>query len=69
MGKARSLFADFIYWEPLKIHFYCERLQSAPAALSGQTSSSRKLSAMPAAILTFRLAGEDFARSRDKSNF
>jgi len=28
-----------------------------------------KLSAMPAAILTFRLAGENFARSRDKSNF
>ena len=25
--------------------------------------------AMPAAILTFRLAGENFARSRDKSNF
>jgi hypothetical protein len=25
--------------------------------------------AMPAAILTFRLAGESFARSRDKSNF
>jgi len=25
--------------------------------------------AMPAAILTFRLAGEDFARSRNKSNF
>jgi hypothetical protein len=24
---------------------------------------------MPAAILTFRLAGENFARSRDKSNF
>jgi hypothetical protein len=25
--------------------------------------------AMPAAILTFRLAGENFARSRNKSNF
>jgi hypothetical protein len=25
--------------------------------------------AMPAAILTFRLAGENFARSHDKSNF
>jgi hypothetical protein len=25
--------------------------------------------AMPAAMLTFRLAGENFARSRDKSNF
>ena len=25
--------------------------------------------AMPAAILTFRLDGENFARSRDKSNF
>jgi hypothetical protein len=25
--------------------------------------------AMPAAILTFRLVGENFARSRDKSNF
>ena len=25
--------------------------------------------AMPAAILTFRLAGGNFARSRDKSNF
>jgi hypothetical protein len=25
--------------------------------------------AMPATILTFRLAGENFARSRDKSNF
>jgi hypothetical protein len=25
--------------------------------------------AIPAAILTFRLAGEYFARSRDKSNF
>jgi len=25
--------------------------------------------AMPVAILTFRLAGENFARSRDKSNF
>ncbi|MBW7989423.1 MAG: hypothetical protein FVQ84_05310 [Planctomycetes bacterium] len=25
--------------------------------------------AMPAAILTFRLAGENFARSRDKSNY
>jgi hypothetical protein len=25
--------------------------------------------AMPAAILTFRLAGEYFARSRDKSNY
>jgi hypothetical protein len=25
--------------------------------------------AMPAAILTFRLAGENFARSRIKSNF
>jgi hypothetical protein len=25
--------------------------------------------AMPVAILTFRLAGEDFAHSRDKSNF
>jgi hypothetical protein len=25
--------------------------------------------AIPAAILTFRLAGENFARSRDKSNF
>jgi hypothetical protein len=25
--------------------------------------------AMPAAILTFRLAEENFARSRDKSNF
>jgi len=25
--------------------------------------------AMPAAILTFRLTGENFARSRDKSNF
>ena len=25
--------------------------------------------AIPAAILTLRLAGEDFARSRDKSNF
>jgi hypothetical protein len=25
--------------------------------------------AMPAAILTFRLAGENFARSRNKSNY
>jgi len=29
-----------IFREPLKTHFYCERLQSSPAALSGQTSSS-----------------------------
>jgi hypothetical protein len=56
-------------WEPQKIHFYYERLQSPPSALSGQNVSSRKLSAMPAAILTFRLDGENFARSRYKSNF
>jgi hypothetical protein len=43
-----------------KNSFCCERLQSPPAALSGQNVFSMKLSAMPAAILTFRQSRRKF---------
>jgi hypothetical protein len=47
---------------------YGERLQSLLAALSDQKSLLDTALTMPEAILTFRLAGENFARSRDKTN-
>ena len=47
-------------------------LRMAAISSSGVVRSNYVLDialAMPAAILTFRLTGENFARSRDKSNF
>ncbi len=54
---------------PQKTHFYCERLQSPEGGVVRPNFVLDIALAMPAAILTFRQSGENFARSRDKSNF
>ena len=54
--------------EPLKIHFGYERLRFSPASLSDKNRPRRRRTTA-AAIFALRLAGENLARSRYKSNF